>query len=70
MCVCEQQGEKPQRKAGPYKVVKETKPPPVFIPQETGGHWWILREGELGLCLTLKKPAQNQAPSPLRTPPL
>lgn len=70
VCVCGQQGEKPQRKAGPYQVVKETKPPMVFIPQETGGNWWTLREGELGLCLTLKTAAQNQAPSPSRTPPL
>lgn len=44
-CVSEQPGEeKPQRKAGPYPIVKETHPPVDFIPQETGGRWYVLQE--------------------------
>ena len=44
------------------QAVKETKPPQVFIPEKSGFHGWVLREGmrESVLPPTLKKAAQNQ----------
>lgn len=60
MCVCEcvclsMQCEK---QTGLYQAVKETKPPQVFIPEKSGCHGWVLREGMRESVLSL---TENQS---------